>query len=223
MTNATLEDWAQALVAASPRLDREQQRIAIQTYHLLAHGEPAAPARIGEAVGVSAGRVEQVLRSWPLVFWDDKGRVIGFWGLAIDRLEPTHAMEVNGTTVYGWCAWDTLFITPILGTATHVESTDPHNGTTIRLTVTPHGVTSIDPPDAVVSFLLPEDRFTDDAILGFCHQIHFFSAPESAEAWMADRPGTFSLPVVEAYQLGKLTNRLRLGIEGGQGSTGVVL
>lgn len=210
-TTEKLEEWAQKVAAASPDLDAEGRRIAVQTYHLLAQGEPISTAQIADAAGLAVDRIEESLRSWPLVLWDDQDRVIGFWGLHAHHLEPTHAIDVEGTTVYGWCAWDTLFITEILGRETHVESKDPHSGTTIRLTVTPDGVTGLDPDQAVVSLLLPEEGFTDDAIQGFCHRIHFFASADSAEQWMADRPGMFSVTVDQAFELGQLTNRLRLG------------
>ncbi|MGH8946219.1 MAG: organomercurial lyase [Acidimicrobiia bacterium] len=212
MTNAVkLEEWAQQVVAASPALDSEGKRIAVQAYHLLAHGEPVSPAEIAEAAGVPRERVEERLRSWPLVLWDDQDRVVGFFGLQVHHIEPTHSIEVEGRTVYGWCAWDTLFITEILGNETHVESTDPHSGASIRLTVTPEGVTEVQPPEAVVSLLLPDGGLGADAIQRFCHRIYFFASPQSAQQWMADRPGMFAVTVAEAFQLGQLTNRLRLG------------
>ena len=212
MTNdSNLEAWAQALASAVPELDTEGRRIAIQTYHLLAHGKPVSPNQIAEAADVPADRVEESLRSWPLVLRDEQGRVVGFWGLHVHHIEPTHAMKVDGTTVYGWCAWDTLFITEILGRETQVESTDPQNGATIRLTVTPEGVTSLQPPETVVSFLLPDGGLGADAIQRFCHRVHFFASPQSAQQWMVDRSDMFSLPVHEAFELGQLSNRLRLG------------
>ncbi|HVR79959.1 MAG TPA: organomercurial lyase [Acidimicrobiia bacterium] len=212
MTNAAkLEEWAEQVAAASPHLDAEERRITVHIYHLLAQGEPVSTAQIADVTGLATERVEERLRSWPLVLWDDQDDVIGFWGLHVHHIEPTHAMKVDGTKVYGWCALDTLFITEILSRETLVESTDPYDGTTIRLTVTPDGVTNLHPEKAVVSLLLPEDGFTDDAIQRFCHRIHFFASKESAEKWMADRPGMFSIPVDQAFELGQLINRLRLG------------
>ena len=137
--------------------------------------------------------------------------MVGFWGIHAEHITPTHAIEVDGTTVYAWCAWDTLFMTEILGRQTEVTSTDPHERTPVRLTVTPEGVTSVDPPEAVVSILLPEDSRTDDAIQRFCHKVHFFTSPASAEAWIDGRPRLFAITVDEAFDLGRITNRLRMG------------
>ncbi|MGQ0849558.1 MAG: organomercurial lyase [Actinomycetota bacterium] len=211
-SDTKIRGWAQQLAVATPILDPEEQWIARQIYHLIAAtAEPVTIKQIADKAGASPGRVEASLRSWPLVLWDDQDRVVGFWGIHSRRIKPTHAIEMDGTTVYAWCAWDTLFITEILGLQTQVSSTDPHTGSPIRLTVTPDGVTSLDPPETVVSLLLPEDGLTEDAIQRFCHKVHFFTSPESAATWIDGRPDLFAVTVEEAFELGRVTNRLRLG------------
>lgn len=212
MTNKMgLETWAQAVAQASPELTPVEQEIAVETYRLLARGEPVSLRSIADAAGGSVDQVEESLGSWPLIFWDDQNRVVGFWGLSIDRLEPTHAMQVDGTTLYAWCAWDTLFVTEILGTEARVSSVDPNDGSVVELTITPDGVIGLEPDDAVVSLLLPDGEFGADTIARFCHRIHFFSSARSAEAWLESRPAVFAISVDEAFELGRLTNRLRLG------------
>lgn len=206
-----IQRWAQQLAAATPTLDPDQQRIAQHVYDLIATtARPVTIGQISEVAGVSPDRVEESLESWPLVLRDDQGRVVGFWGIHAEYITPTHAIDVDDTTVYAWCAWDTLFITEILGRQTHVTSTDPQTGEKIELTVAPDGVASIEPSGAVVSLLLPEDGLTDDAIQRFCHKVHFFGSPESAEAWIDGRPGLFTVTVEEAFELGQVTNRLRM-------------
>lgn len=210
MTNSVkLQDVTRAVAAADPDLDADGQRIFVQTFRLLARGEPVSPAEVAAAAGVPTEQAEESLRSWPLAFWDDQDRVVSFWGLAVSRLEPTHRIEVSGRTVYAWCAWDTLFITEILGTETHVESNDPLTGETVRLTVTREGVKAVYPEGAVVSFLLPDGPFGPDVVQTFCYFVHFFASRQSAQRWTADHPGTFLLSVDEAFELGRLTNRLR--------------
>jgi alkylmercury lyase len=207
-----IDVWAHQLAAATPTLDAEQQRIAQQIYKLIATtGRAVTVGQIADSADASPHRVEESLRSWPLVLWDDDDRVVGFWGIHAERLEPTHSMVVDGTRVYAWCAWDTLFITEILGRPTQVRSTDPHTGDKVELAIAPDGVTNLEPKGAVVSLLLPEDGLTDDAIQRFCHKVHFFTSPESAQAWINGRPGLFIVNVDEAFELGRATNRLRMG------------
>jgi alkylmercury lyase len=211
-TESRISTWADQLAAATPTLDPEEQLIALRIYRLIADSaEPVTVSQIAESAGVPIARVEESLRAWPLVLRDDQERVVGFWGIHAEHVTPTHAIEVDGTTVYAWCAWDTLFITEILGRPTRVTSNDPHTGETVRLTVTPEGVTGLEPARTVVSLLLPEDGLTDDAIQRFCHKVHFFTSPESAEAWIDGRPGLFHVTVDEAFELGRVTNRLRMG------------
>jgi alkylmercury lyase len=212
-SSAQLDEWARAVVDASPSTDAEDRRIIIETYRLLAGGEPISETQIAAATGFTLESVEESLRAWPLVLRTDEGRIVGFWGMHADHVEPTHAMIHSEATVFGWCALDTLFIPEIIDREVRVESTDPTTGTKVRLTVTPEGISGLEPPETVVSLLLPRDSesFDDHAIARFCHQIYFFDSPESAEAWIGSRHGRFFLQVEEAFELGKKINRLRLG------------
>lgn len=212
-TTAQLDEWAKAVVKAAPPLDAEDRRIMIATYRLLAEGDPVPESAVVEATHLTAERVEKSLGGWPLVLRDEDDRVVGFWGMHAHHVEPTHAVTHEDTAIYGWCALDTLFIPEIVDREMRVESTDPTSGARIGLTVSPDGIADLDPPEAVVSFLLPEegDKFADDAIARFCHQIYFFESPRSAETWIADRPDRFFLTVQEAFELGRRMNQLRLG------------
>jgi hypothetical protein len=153
--------------------------------------------------------VEGSLRPWPLVLWDAQQRVVGFWEVHAEQIFPTRPIEVDGATAYAWCAWDTLFITEILGCPTQVTSTDPENGDTVQLGVTPVGVISVDPGGAV-SLLLPDEGLSDDALQRFCHKVHFFTSPEPAEAWIERRSSLLHITIDEAFELGRFTNRLRM-------------
>jgi alkylmercury lyase len=212
-SSAQLDEWAKAVVDASPSTDAEDRRIIIETYRLLAGGEPISETQVAAAAGFTLERVQESLRAWPLVLRTDEDLIVGFWGMHADHVEPTHAMTHDASTVFGWCALDTLFIPEIIDREVRVESTDPTTGTRVRLTVTPEGIADLEPPEAVVSLLLPRDTesFDDNAIARFCHQIYFFDSPRSAEAWIGSRQGRFFLPVAEAFELGKKINRLRLG------------
>ncbi len=84
------------------------------------------------------------------------------------------------------------------------------SGETIRLAVTPERVKEVRPEGAVVSFLRPDGPLGPDVLEPFCHFVHFFTSRESAECWMAVHPGTFLLSVDDAFELGRLTNHLRV-------------
>jgi alkylmercury lyase len=197
-----------AVAKAVPDFDEEQQRIALALYRRLADGSPAPASDVAERAGGDGERVKDLLGSWPGVFRNHDGRVVGFWGLTVNRLSPTHRLDIRGKELFAWCAWDTLFLPGILGDTANVESVCPTTGDVVSLVVSPERVLHVSHPGAVVSFLLPDRDFDADVIQSFCHFVHFFASREAGEAWTASHPGTFLLPLGEAFELGRLVNAL---------------
>lgn len=208
-----LDSLATAVAMAVPDFD---ERVAFAVYRRLAEGSPAPAAGVAERGGVRTQRVEQLLTSWPGVFFDKEKNVIGFWGLTITKLSPTHSLVVDGQILYAWCAWDTLFLPGILDATARVESVCPTTGQTISLLVSPDGVLETSHPEAVVSFLTPEQHFDADVIQSFCHFVHFFTSPAAGEAWTAEHPGTFLLSLEDAFELGRRVNALNFPSELGR-------
>lgn len=198
-----MDDLAAALNQANPKLRPDEQRLALALYELLTTGQPVGIGRLAERVASDETWVRERLDDWSGVFRDAEGRVIAFWGLAL--AEMPHRFEVNGRTLYTWCAFDPLFIAPLLETTARVTSTCPVSGTAITLTVDGDGVRDIEPSQAVLSFLKPEDAWGDDVIERFCQYIHLFASQEEAETWVAEHPGTFILPIDDAFEVGRRT------------------
>ncbi|MGH2528951.1 MAG: organomercurial lyase [Actinomycetota bacterium] len=200
-----LESLATAVATAAPDFE---ERIALEVYRRLAQGSPAPASDVAERAGAPVERVEELLASWPGVYLDEAKNVIGFWGLTITKLSPTHRLEVNGRNLFAWCAWDTLFLPGILDATARVESACPMTGEMISLVVSPGGVVESSHPGAVVSFLTPERDFDGDVIQSFCHFVHFFASRKAGGAWTAEHPGTFLLSLDDAFELGRRVNAL---------------
>ncbi len=203
---ATLHEIAEAIVAAVPSLDLTDQRIVLSTRRLIAEGKPVAVDAIAGASKVPAAEVEATLSSWPGVYRDDKGRVVGFWGQAIERLDPEYRFVTGGKTTYAWCALDTLFIPPLLGGTVRVEAADPVTGDPVSLVVDGDGAHDVQPAGAVVSMVVPDGPFGYDVIESFCHRVLFFASRESGERWTAEHEGTMLLSVPEAFEVGQGLN-----------------
>ena len=201
-----LETLADAVATAGPELDERARRVRLATYRRLAEGDPAPVDEIAGRAGETVELTAHLLESWPGVYRNGGGDVVGFWGLTITRLVPTHAIEVEGRRLFAWCAWDTLFLPGVLGAEANVESTCPVTGETISLVVQPEGIRETSHPRAVVSFLLPSTSFDADVIQSFCHFVHFFASPQAGDAWTAEHPGTFLLSLEDAFELGRLVN-----------------
>ncbi len=150
--------------------------------------------------GASGWPVEQVRRALsthPSVEWDDQGRLVGF-GLT---LRPTpHKFTFEGRSIYGWCATDALMFPVLLNKAGIVESVCPATRTSIRVEVTPDGVRSVDPAEAVVSEVRP-NRAVADVRAEMCHLGHFFSSRDAAAAWFKAYPEGMLNTVAEDFEI----------------------
>jgi alkylmercury lyase len=195
----TIETVAEALKAAVPTLDPAEQRLALRLYRMLLAGKPVNTKDLATSIGADVGLVEAALGRWPGVFRDRKGRIVGFWGLAIRGMP--HRLTADEGAITTWCAFDPLIIAPLVTEAARVESADPVSGEPIRLTVTPSGVRDLAPREAVVSMLAPDGPFGHDVVESFCHFVHFFASEDTAEPWVSDHPGTFLLTVDEAFDV----------------------
>ena len=142
------------------------------------------------------------LTAWPGAFRDDNAHLIGFWGLTITDIPP-HRYRVDHVTLSTWCAWDTLFLTPILARTARVESLDAETSEPVALTVTPDGVTDPSHPELLLSFLDPTGRVDANVIESFCHDVHWFTTRNNGERWCAQHPGTFLLELDDAVTLGR--------------------
>lgn len=202
MTKPTLNtDLVIAVNQLFPRLTTAEQKISVALYRLLAEGRPVARATLAARVGLPLAQVNAVLGAWFGVYYNAAAEIIGYWGLALQKM--AHRLRFDGQMLYAWCAWDTLFLPQILGTAIEVESNCPESGETIRLTVTPGGVRTVDPLSTVVSFVTPEQaKVKENVVLNFCHYVNFFRSLEIAESWRSKHAGARLLTVEEAWALG---------------------
>src|SRR2546426_4905504 len=120
-----------------------------------------------------------------------------------------HRFRIDGRTLYTWCAWDSLFIPVILHREAEVESLAPGSTARVRLRVAADRVKDVQPPSAVMSFLLPSAQtFQADALkamASFCHYIFFFPNQDAAAAWTKSHPDTTVISVSDAFELGRRT------------------
>ena len=206
----TLGQLAGEIVERVPRLDETSQRIGVALIRRLARGAPVGPGEIAEDAGLTEAEVAARLDRMPGVYRDDDGRVVGYFGITVLEMGK-HRMHLDGRTVSAWCAWDTLFLPDVIGRTVQVTSRTPDHDDPVSLTVTPGGPRHLTPPGTVVTFVSPKADFIDDPIGEFCHYVHFFPSPESAAAWTAKHPGTFAVPLADAYELAEVLTQTVFG------------
>ena len=94
-TRPTIDEIAAAIDAAMPELDSTDRQIATAIYRLMSTGQPVEPATVAKATNASMERLDERLDSWPGVYRDAQGRVVGFWGHAISKLDPPVSLVVD--------------------------------------------------------------------------------------------------------------------------------
>lgn len=209
-TQVDIDALAARFLECAPRLDTNGTRIAIALYRLLAEGEAVPPAELAAEVGLDDKLVQDKLQSWPGVFFDEQRSIQGFWGLAIPKMN--HRFDVDGKTLYTWCAWDSLFIPEILQKTARVRSRCPVTGDAIRLIVHRSKIESVDPTDIVMSFPgVDRIELGEDVVTNFCHFVHFFSSREAAGRWLAQHSGHVILSLDEGLELARKKNALQFG------------
>jgi alkylmercury lyase len=182
-----------------------EQQLAREIYRTLLTGHAATVADLAARLHTDAQRLSDSVHRWPGVYLDSHQRITGFWGLAL--AEMAHRITVEATTTFAWCAFDPLFILPLLGTTGSVTSRCPITAEPVSLTITPEGIRDLTPGEAVVSMLAPTGRFDAQVRTTFCHYVLFFASPEAGRAWTSAHPGTFLLPATDAFDLAQRVNQ----------------
>jgi alkylmercury lyase len=150
--------------------------------------------------------VERVLATWPALYRDAAGDVIGYAGLTVR--ETRHRMHIASRTLYAWCAWDTLFLPALLDASAQVESCCAVTGKRISLIVHPERIEQGAKPP-FVSLVAPDrEKAWADVVHHFCRYVQFLADESAAKDWTAKNPGSHIATLEQAWALGRRRNEL---------------
>lgn len=179
-------------------------------------GRPPARDSLTAVAGPDLDRLLRELHERDVVRLDEHGGILAAYPFSG---RPTiHTVTIaGGATVYAMCAIDALGMSAMLGRDTTIQSTDPHNGHPITVTIH-DGQAAWQPATAVVFNGVTATEADADccapgagpvvpAIDRCCTVLNFFSDPASAQAWLAAHPGVSGvvLDQAKAVQTGVAT------------------
>jgi alkylmercury lyase len=107
---------------------------------------------------------------------------------------------IEDKRLYTWCALDALIFPVLLGRSAHVRSPCAATGQTVSITVSPQGIRSAEPAEAVVSVVAPAMDIRD-LRQSFCVHVNFFVSREAAHRWISEHPGAEVLDLEQAFEL----------------------
>jgi len=205
LTKDKLIDQYRAAYAAIPQeaLDLDI-RVTIKTMQALARGKPVSPGQLAEIWEIPLEHVRAILKQSVAkgqAQIDDQGNLVG----GVLSLIPTpHRISIDGTQLYAWCAYDAIYAPGVLGKPVRIVSQDSVTGETIRLSITPAGVSKVQPEDTVVTVVSTDTDLVGGPEGPRCSQMLFFGSRESAEKWAKNRPDVSILTVEEVFEIARL-------------------
>lgn len=172
----------------------------------IASGNPVSAEAFAAHLGFGLKETRILMRKSKMsgADFDDEGRMIGN---ALTMRPTQHLLEINGRTLYAWCALDTLFLPGLIGKTAKVQSLSPASGETICLTVSPSGVEDFEPATTVLSVVVPgtsqacEPDQMGGADGAACSSMKFFASRKEAEEHLGADSDVAILTVDEASEL----------------------
>ena len=151
--NISVDELLGLLPESFTNLAKQEQELSLAIYRRLGHGMPVSQEKLAASTSLSNGEIATILKKWPGVFYEE-GRIVGYWGLTIR--EMAHQIQFEDRKLYGWCAWDTLFIPQILGEAATVFSKDQVSKEQIKIRLDQNGNLVEAESEIKVSMLIPD-------------------------------------------------------------------
>ncbi|MCP4202670.1 MAG: hypothetical protein GY769_12135 [bacterium] len=176
-------------------------------FPLLAQGRPMSVDEIARAAGTERRLVEEAVDA-ARCKRDAQARLIDLYGMT---LTPTlHRLTIDGKVLFSCCALWAHVIPKLVDSKVQVESVDPLRRELVRLSVSPSGVESADPPGVAASLAVATQKAIDaNVCAAFCCQVLHFVSRESAEEFAAARP---TCHVVELSELQEAADELHRSI-----------
>ena len=197
MQRPLLEAIAERL---AEQLQCEHEELCLPILHQVTRGKPIEKAALAATLHMSQGELEQRLLHLPDTEFDEQGNILG-WGVT---LVPTrHRLQIDGKSLYTWCAFDTVLFPPSLRAEARVQSTCPVTDHSITFVATPEGtIKNLVPASSVMSLIIPAER-SECVRATFCEQSLFFESEQAASTWLAVHPEAILLSIAEAAVVGK--------------------
>lgn len=199
-TTPTLSDLAGLI--RSFDIGADASRLMVRLSRLVAEGRPVPHEHVTgivDELGIDQEKAPRILAAY--AERDERGDIIGA-APGITLRPTTHRFITDAGQVWACCIIDTLTVPVVLGREARVASESPVSKEIVGFTVTPDGVSDVQPADAVVTFpgLVPgaadARRFVLDVAEvtaieqiweTYCVYAHAFAAQHEAQAWLGDR------------------------------------
>jgi len=181
------------------RWAEQDKGMLLPLFRLIASGEPLEEAQLAKDLNIGADAFSAAL-STSLAEIDSLGRVSELFG--ITRETTLHRIDVGGETLFSCCALVAHMVPAIMQQAVTVESTDPIDGSSIRLMISADfELQYVEPSTACGSMV---DCEVEDIIASprnkFCCHVKHFAASESATEFVNKNSGRYVMTIEDFHE-----------------------
>src|SRR6202035_649919 len=148
MNRPQLQELANSLFAAFPKLDDAQRHLGLATYRRLARGMAASPLEIASDAGIEIEKAQCILDDWIGAYHDEAKRVVGFSGLT--NGEDEASLRCRRCAAVHLVRMGHAFPSRASGKSARVESLCEASGEPVRLSVYPKRIESVDPDSVCI-------------------------------------------------------------------------
>lgn len=134
-------------------------------------------------------------------------------GRGVTLLETPHRYDMDGRTVWTWCAADLLILPVVLGESARIQSPCAATGDSVLVEVTATGVQDVEPASAVAAIVMSAPDSVGAIRQEVCHQQNFYRDAEAAAGWLAANPQGLLLPMADAFEVFRCAYRRILPAE----------
>ncbi len=181
------------------RWAKQDKGLLLPLFQLIASGEPLEEVQLARDLNRGTDAINDAL-STSLAEIDSSGRVSELFGII---REPTlHRIEVGGVSLYTCCALVAHMVPAIMHQAVTVESTDPINGSKLKLAITADSeLQHVDPLTAYGSMV---DCSVEEIIVNprtkFCRHVKHFATRESATEFSRKSPDRYVMTIKDFHE-----------------------
>lgn len=197
------EKTRQALEGLPEGAYEAELRLQVVALQLLSKGEPVSPDRLAEAWSMPLEQVNAIFEqasALGTLQLDDSGNMVG---TALSLVPSNHKFQIDGKNLYAWCAYDAIYAPGVIGKNAIIDSVDPISNESLRIKVSPEGVTESEPKMIFATVVGMDADARGGAESPRCNQMHFFVSEENASKWAADHPGVAIMTVDQLFDVAK--------------------
>ena len=204
-----LQDTIQHLNQILPKLSELEKRVSTYLYIELVKGYPVPLAKIEKQFSIPEEQVRKLLGELAYVEHNQNDEIIAYRGVT---LSPTkHTLVTEDSTVYTWCAFDTLFLLDLIDKPAHIHSTCAECDKKLMLKPSMLASSQFENTSIVMSFLVPEPSAYQESLrASFCCKVHLFCNAACGQQWTSQQNNIELFSVDDSLTIARERNRFML-------------